>query len=893
MRKIYNSISGKFILISLGLILFWVFAGFLVVDRINTSRHIHSVHNLIHENITRASEIEANLRTLITAASLGGQPDEGYNYGETEQLRLEIITNLNSLESDPLLAENIEFSRRIRMIRESCNEQNRIENDYLNLLTQKGNLRSGLILKINTLIDRLMQPGIQFSGNMSATIGEDFNDYLIHNDPEILESLINELEVYVSVPSELQQDENNSTLIGEQNLPVQLLMNLNQLLRIDQKLGFSNGSSLTNNLLLYNTQLIDHLKTFKNTFALTSEEYMRSSLNRLYILLLLAGILITTLLIRFSSKILTSFDKLIPAMKKLSQGEIPEPIHNHSDTETEEIIEYTNNISKNLKEKISFSGSIGENNRQTEEIDFDEKDILGNSLVKLKQKLLSAEEKNRQRFEEEQTRNWFNEGIAGFGEIFRSDWENIDELSFLIINKLVKYLEASHGSVFILNEEHQDKVYELAAAFAYDRRKFLKKHIAPGEGLAGTSALEKQTLYLTDIPDDYIEITTGLGESPPRSLLIVPLVYEKESFGIIELASLKTMHKHEIEFVEKLSESIATTLSSAKNNVKTMHLLHQSRMQTEELARQEEAMRKNMQELEKAQEESRRKEFEISGILNAINNSSMVAEYSLNGRFAEINEKFSSLLKLTTDQIIGKHHSEFSTSNRHSDEYKQFWSDLRNGQTKFLLEKFRLFDGKEIWLRQTYTPIQNKEGKILKILNIAYDVTETRHQQEALKKQAEEIRRKNIEMHSLSEAVDHSIVKCEFSTEGLIMDVNQNYCDLTGLTAKELLGKNLRLFLKEIEIENFEVILEQVVKGKTYSGVVRRTKPTGEEVWLMSNFSPVKDEKGTIYKIYFLAQDITEKRLKYQLLEEANKEIERLREKLDKSKNKNASDQYR
>ena len=882
MRKIYNSISGKFILISLGLILFWIFAGFLVVDRINTSRHINSVHNLINENITRTAEIEANLKTLITAASQGGQPDEGYSYGETEQLRLEIITSLNSLESDPLLAENIEFSRRIRMIRESCNELNRIENEYIALLTQKGNLRSGLILKINTLIDKLMQPGNEFPATMSATTGEDFNEYLINNDPEILESLINELEIYVSAPGELIQEENSTTGIEEQNLPVQLLMHLNQLLRIDQKLGFYNGSSLTNNLLLYNKQLIDHLKAFKNTFALTSEKYMRSSLNRLYILLLLAGFLITAILIRFSSNILSSFDKLIPALKKLSEGEIPEPVHDLSGTETEEIAKYTNNISESLKGKISFAGSIGENNRQTEQTDFNEKDILGNSLVKLNKKLLSAEEKNRQRFEEEQTRNWFNEGIARFGEIFRSDWENIDELSFLIINKLVKYLEASHGSVFILNEEHQDKVYELSAAFAYDRRKYHNKQIAPGEGLAGTSALEKQTIYLTDIPDDYIEITTGLGESPPRSLLIVPLIYEKESFGIIEMASLKTMHEHEIEFVEKLSESIATTLSAAKNNIKTMHLLQQSRLQAEEMARQEEAMRKNMQELERAQEESRRKEFEISGILNAINNSSMVAEYSLNGRFAEINEKFSSLLELTADQILGKHHSEFSTSERHSDEYKQFWSDLRNGQTKFLIEKFRLFNGKEIWLRQTYTPIKNDEGKILKILNIAYDVTETRHQQEALKKQAGEITRKNIEMHSLSEAVDHSIIKCELSAEGMVMDVNRNYCEITGLTEKELLGKNLRLFLKEIEIENFDAILEQVAKGKTYSGVVRRTKPTGEEVWLMSNFSPVKDEKGTIYKIYFLAQDITEKRLKYQLLEEANKEIERLHEKLDK-----------
>ena len=63
--------------------------------------------------------------------------------------------------------------------------------------------------------------------------------------------------------------------------------------------------------------------------------------------------------------------------------------------------------------------------------------------------------------------------------------------------------------------------------------------------------------------------------------------------------------------------------------------------------------------------------------------------------------------------------------------------------------------------------------------------------------------------------------------------------------------------------------------------MIRRTKPTGEEVWLMSTFTPVRDEGGTIYKVYYLGQDITERKLKYQLLEEANNEIERLRERLN------------
>jgi PAS domain S-box-containing protein len=103
---------------------------------------------------------------------------------------------------------------------------------------------------------------------------------------------------------------------------------------------------------------------------------------------------------------------------------------------------------------------------------------------------------------------------------------------------------------------------------------------------------------------------------------------------------------------------------------------------------------------------------------------------------------------------------------------------------------------------------------------------------------------------------------------------------VTGYSRKELLGRNYRLFLKESENEQFEKIWNEVTKEKVYEGVVRRTRPTGEETWLVSTFSPVVDETGMIYKVYFMGFDITEKKLKYQLLEDANQEIERLRNRL-------------
>ena len=132
-------------------------------------------------------------------------------------------------------------------------------------------------------------------------------------------------------------------------------------------------------------------------------------------------------------------------------------------------------------------------------------------------------------------------------------------------------------------------------------------------------------------------------------------------------------------------------------------------------------------------------------------------------------------------------------------------------------------------------------------------------------------------MKSFSDAVDKALIKCVYSPSGQILELNEIYEQITGFTKKEMLGKNNRVFLQRVEKEQFDKIWEDILKDKPYSGVIRRTRPTGEQIWLMSTFTPVQDENGNIFKVFFLGQDITERKLKYQLLEEANKEIDRLR----------------
>ena len=600
------------------------------------------------------------------------------------------------------------------------------------------------------------------------------------------------------------------------------------------------------------------------------------SLN-LLLVLFLSLLCITTLI----SVLVLSTNRNLRLLKdfvqELEKGGRPGKLQLTSGTEFEDISESLNEFLKSQDEKIKFLKTIGEGPSHAN-FNPPKSDIIGNEIKIMADRLRKIQTEEKKRQQEDHKRRWTSEGIAQFADILRAERENVKELSFLIIQKLVTYLSIEMGTIFLTSDQEGDEeILETIAAYAYDRRKYINKRFRFGEGLPGTCALEKEKIYLNEIPKEYSEIISGVGQTKPRYILLVPLKIEDEIFGILEMASFRALENHELAFVDELAESIASTLMAVKTNEKTAFLLRQSQEQAEKLLRQEEEMKNNVRELEKAQEESLVKESEIRGILNAMNESSLVAEYGLNGRFTHINDKFLELLESPAEMILGKQHHEFAKIDSHSDSYKKFWADLKKGEIISKEEEFRLFSGKEIWLQQTYTPIKNEDGQIYKILNIAVDITQAKLQQGNLEKQASEIIRQNLEMESLNEAVNSSIVKCELDQDGIIMNTNQNFESVTGLNRKEFLGRNYRLFLKEAEKEQFEKIWEEVLKGKTYQGATRRTKPTGEETWLMSTFSPVRDEEGKIYKIYMLALDITEKKLKYQLLEEANKEIERLK----------------
>ncbi|MCB2196192.1 MAG: GAF domain-containing protein [Bacteroidetes bacterium] len=327
------------------------------------------------------------------------------------------------------------------------------------------------------------------------------------------------------------------------------------------------------------------------------------------IILVVISIIIALFLAQLLIKPIRKIKDILIMMGK---GVMPNKQIKERNDEIGEMAAALNALIRGLKETTDFSIEIGKGNFDSPFVPLSEDDDLGNALLEMRTNLKRATEEEARRKKEDDQRNWATQGIAKFGDILRQNNDNLEKLSYDVISNLVKYCDANQGGLFIVNDDDENNKYiEMASAYAFNRKKFLEKKIDMGVGLVGRAVQEAETIYITDVPNDYININSGLGDENPKSILIVPLVVNDQVYGVIEMASFKEFEKYQIEFVEKIGENIASTLSSVKVNIRTAELLERTKQQAEEMRAQEEEMRQNMEELQATQEESARREAEL------------------------------------------------------------------------------------------------------------------------------------------------------------------------------------------------------------------------------------------------------------------------------------------
>lgn len=349
--------------------------------------------------------------------------------------------------------------------------------------------------------------------------------------------------------------------------------------------------------------------TTRSTDKLVTEKNMAAGI----VVLLSAGYCI--LLFSFLNKTRARILKIQQTIADLVAGKFQTDAIVTGRDELADIASSLNTLKSDLVQKAHFTEAIRNGNLEVSYQPDSAEDQLGHALLKLKDNLRLVKE-------EDQKRNWTTDGLARFVEVLRSN-KKIDALVHDITKNLVNLLQANQGAIFVLNDSETGEQYlEMMACYAFNRTKFLTKKIAIGEGLIGQTFLERQTIYLNEVPDDFVRITSGLGEANPRNLLIAPLKVNDDVVGIVELASFKTFQPHEIAFVEKIGENIAHTILSFRTNEHTQRLLDESHQQAENLRAQEEELRQNQEELQATQEEISRKYNALFKQLTELNHQS-------------------------------------------------------------------------------------------------------------------------------------------------------------------------------------------------------------------------------------------------------------------------------
>lgn len=564
---------------------------------------------------------------------------------------------------------------------------------------------------------------------------------------------IKEQNIYYTMLDALDSLVNESILITDELAYIEDYNNSE--LFFDVMLKLSNDG-----ILVQKSKRVDNLiEALSNKINEKIENTNKLTFNRFYqirslVYLVTFVVLIVSIFILLYT--LSSISKIVNIVKaslqKLSKGSLLEIKSVGTVDEIGQIKQSINDMVSYLRKNFEYINSLVANDLSVEIKPVSETDFLGNSLLKIKNYLITTKKEEEQRQKENANRQWSAQGIAEISEVVRNNSDNLDNLSKAVVEKIVHYTGSQLGGLYIVNDESPiEQFLELKAFYAYDRFKFFKREIQFGETLIGQCYLEKEPIYINVVPDDYVYITSGLGKDKPKSILIVPLIFNEVVQGILELGSFEEMPDYKREFVQRVNETIASAISTVKINEKTRKLLEESSEKSKRLEEQEketqrriEEINKKLAQLEKVNEDLNEEKEKLSlqlketektfqnkisaieeekqqleerekELVYVVNNAFPYFELSINDDFIFVNDLYLKLHNYTAKEILNtKHANLLARDFIYQGYYKQIWDQLKK------LEKVEasiqyLIEGKIRFFTEIYVPIADKDGKLKKV----------------------------------------------------------------------------------------------------------------------------------------------------------------------------------
>lgn len=232
----------------------------------------------------------------------------------------------------------------------------------------------------------------------------------------------------------------------------------------------------------------------------------------------------------------------------------------------------------------------------------------------------------------------------------------------------------------------------------------------------------------------------------------------------------------------------------------------------------------------------------------AINKSNAVAVFDISGTIIDANDNFCSIFSYELEEMVGQHHSIFVSTQDQNEDYKSFWNDLKRGI--FRTGEYRRLTrtGREVWIRGSYNPILDADGKVYKIMKFALDVTQEKKLFHSYASQLNAINRSNA--------------IAEFSIDGTITYANDNFLNIFSYTAQEIIGKHHSMLLPQggSDSAEYKDFWHSLQNGQFLRGEFKRESRIGKEVWVRGSYNPIISETGQVEKIIKFALDVTEQK---------------------------------
>ena len=193
--------------------------------------------------------------------------------------------------------------------------------------------------------------------------------------------------------------------------------------------------------------------------------------------------------------------------------------------------------------------------------------------------------------------DWLKTGTARLSDLMRGD-PKVETLASNVIAEMAAYLDAQVGAFYLMADKGSEPVLSLLGSYAYQKRKNLSNHFGLGAGLVGQAALEKQQILVRNVPEDYVKVTSGLGDRIPRFICVTPFLYEDRVKGVIEVGTLNEMTDLQLEYLAQAMPALGIAIQSAQSRTELARSLEQSQSLSEELQAQQEELKAANEELE-------------------------------------------------------------------------------------------------------------------------------------------------------------------------------------------------------------------------------------------------------------------------------------------------------